>query len=66
MTVLGLMLAGIVGVPVVTACVVHGWHGLRGTAPGPAGPLLLALVSVVLGRSVGRSTAPRRRAGRST
>jgi hypothetical protein len=29
MTVLGLMLAGIVGVPVVTACVVHGWHGLR-------------------------------------
>lgn len=34
--------------PVLAATLVLLWHGLRGTDPGPAGPLLLKLVQLVL------------------
>ena len=42
--------------PVAAACLVLTWHGLRGTDPGPAGPLLLQLTRTIL--RLGRDTPP--------
>lgn len=42
------LLLALCSAPVVAACIVLTWHGLRGTDPGPAGTLLLQLTRTIL------------------
>jgi hypothetical protein len=47
---LSLFLLGLAAVPIVAACIVLTWHGIRGSDPGPAAGQLLQLTRLILRR----------------